>query len=43
MLKKLLATFIGATGIFGFSVEKHLNLFSPNSGEIDSLMPGGGA
>ncbi|CBZ40579.1 hypothetical protein MSUIS_04860 [Mycoplasma suis KI3806] len=31
MIKKLVATFTGASSIFGFSIGKHLNLFSSDS------------
>ncbi|ADX98077.1 hypothetical protein [Mycoplasma suis] len=40
MFKKLLATFIGATGVFGFSIEKHLNIFS--SGDVIPKPSAGG-
>ncbi|CBZ40584.1 hypothetical protein MSUIS_04910 [Mycoplasma suis KI3806] len=37
MIKKLIATFTGVSGAFGFSVEKHLNIFTSPSKEIKSF------
>ncbi|CBZ40577.1 hypothetical protein MSUIS_04840 [Mycoplasma suis KI3806] len=45
MIKKLLISFGGVTGIFGFSIEKHLNIFSSDSEEtkfVNAASLGGG-
>ncbi|CBZ40583.1 hypothetical protein MSUIS_04900 [Mycoplasma suis KI3806] len=42
MIKKMLAICTGVTGIFGLSIEKHLNIFSSSSSDILNPPPSGG-